>query len=259
MSQLLRGKSLQLMIPTVHQTQNFSSSFQQLLAMLAHANIPHAYNMLTNESAITRGRNRLVDHFLKTTEFTHAMFIDDDIGFNAEDVLMMLEQDKDIIGAACVKKSINWQRILKAIRRHPEREWTNDELQRLGGDFVVNYLQEDEQTDIRFDGNPKEVLHIGNAFMMIKREVFLGYRKAYPDRWYHSPTDPAAMPGKIHEFFRMGIHPETHFYDTEDYCFCADTRAIGFKTYMMPGIRTSHMGHYLYIGDMMTAALAGEI
>jgi hypothetical protein len=96
--------------------------------------------------------------------------------------------------------------------------------------------------------------------MMIRRNVFAKFREAYPDRWYESRSDPNALPGPIHDFFRVGVNPDTHEYDSEDYFFCTDAKAIGFKVWMIPWMRTSHMGTYKFIADMpAVAALSGDL
>jgi len=56
------------------------------------------------------------------------------------------------------------------------------------------------------------------------------------------------------------VNPETHEYESEDYWFCIDAKAIGFKVWMAPCMRTSHMGTYKFIADMpAVAALAGDL
>ena len=55
------------------------------------------FSFLFNESLITRARNYLVDEFLRS-DYTHMLFIDSDINFNAQDVIALLALDKDVIG-----------------------------------------------------------------------------------------------------------------------------------------------------------------
>ena len=74
--------------------------------VLNGAGIPFSYNTLMNESLITRARNLLAHTFLQSNS-THLMFIDADIGFNANDIISMINVDKDIICGIYPKKEIN--------------------------------------------------------------------------------------------------------------------------------------------------------
>jgi hypothetical protein len=261
----LKGKSLAVLTPMYGGmcAANYFMSCMELRVGLLKLGIPHPVGMVMNvfnESLIPRARNRLVDRFLKDTDFTHAIFIDADIGFNAEDILALLEMDEDIVGATCSAKKIRWDRIQKVCRKNGRnRDYTDDELSRLGGNFVFNLEGRGTQGfDIR---ELKELKQLGTGLMMVRRNVFEKMVEAYPDEWYDSRgSDPGDLPGQVHDFFHVGINKDSRQYDSEDYWFCHDAKAIGFKVKMWPLMRTSHMGTYTFIGDMpAVAALAGSL
>jgi len=255
-------------------TSNYHNSFVRLtnlirdlsekMRSLGEPPIEMGYQSIYNESLISRARNRLADAYLKQgfdsqkKPYTHAIFIDADIGFEPEDIIAMLESDLDIIGAPCVRKEIRWDRIQRAIRRPGSREYSAEELKRIGGSFVVNYLP--GKTAIADLAKPEQVRHLGTGILMVKREVFLKFKEVYSDRWYEPRCDPNSLPGPIWDFFKCGINPETREYDSEDYWFIHDCCAMGYKAYLMPFMRTTHMGTYEYIGDMpASAVLAGDV
>lgn len=265
-------------------TVNYHSSFIQLGPACATAGVILGSNNIYNESLISRARNRLVDTFLKETSATHACFIDADIGFDSRDILTMIEMDRDILGVPCTKKSIRWDRIQFAIARRV-LEWSHNnpeckngfepaaladrfrssdrafnpiDLPRIGGDFVFN-VPADWDGNINV-GEPEIMRHVGTGLLMVKREVFLKFMKAYPDRWYQSRHDPASNPGRIHDFFKVGVNPETREYDSEDYWFVHDCIALGYQALLCPWIKTTHMGTNTFVGDMPAAlACAGTI
>jgi hypothetical protein len=105
------------------------------------------------------------------------------------------------------------------------------------------------------------VQHIGTGIMMIRQNVFEKFVEAYPDRWYDSgKADEYDMPGAIHDFFKSAVNPETRQYDSEDYWFCQDCKALGFKIWICPWMCTTHMGTYSYVADLRASqALTGEI
>jgi len=273
----LYGKSLYVLTPMYggQLTVNYHHSYTALQVACQHLNIDMGSNNIYNESLISRARNRLVDAFLKETAHTHACFIDADIGFDPKDIISMLEMDEPILGVPCTKKSIRWDRIQIAIamraiewaRKNPQNgkedlfEQSRRYLEggtaipgpllpKIGGDFVMNML--DSTQNIQLD-RPEPMRQIGTGLLMIRREVFQKFMRAYPDRWYEARFDGASNPGRIHDFFKCGVNPETRQYDSEDYWFIHDCMAIGYKAMLCPWIRTTHMGSNMFEGDLPAA------
>ena len=89
-----------------------------------------------NESLVTRARNLLVDDFLRETDYTHLLFIDSDVEFNAYDVLVMLLLNKDVIGAPYPIKNIQWNKIKNAVIKNPDIPV--EDLPAIGSNFVFN-------------------------------------------------------------------------------------------------------------------------
>lgn len=262
----IQGKSLCVLTPMYggqcHGT--YVESFIRLMNFCQQLGVVFNFSFLYNESLISRARNRLVDIYLKTTDMTHSVFIDSDIGFEPEDVLAMLECDKPIIGAGCVKKGLRLDRIQMAVAKqygngHEPRTFTQEEMSKLLGDFVINWKRVEGQKEFNL-AEPIEVNKLGTGLLMIRRDVYQKYMVEYPDRWYEARGDPAALPGPIHDFFRVGIDPETHDYDSEDYWFCQDCQRIGYPIWLAPWMRTTHSGMYKFMGDLPTlAAIMGKI
>jgi hypothetical protein len=258
----IKGKSLHLLTPMYGgvNTVNYFDAFQKLVIAVQKYGIPFWYSNIWNESLVTRARNKLADTYLKEGEATHAVYIDADIGFDADELLSMLErEDEDIIVAPCSKKSVRWDRVQRMIRKNPGREYTGEELRRAGGDLVFNFEAfEGERTwDLQ---KMWDLRNGGTGIMMIRRGVFEKFKQEYPDRWYEPRSDDTVLPGPIHDFFRAGINPDTREYDSEDYCFCIDCKRIGFSVRLCPWVRTTHMGSNLFYGDLPAVSkLAGEL
>lgn len=283
----LQGKSLYVLTPMYGGTLslNYHNSFVQLVNLCHQLNIEIGWSNTWNESLISRARNRMTDSFLKQSENTHCVFIDADIGFDPRDIMMMLEMDKDILGVPCTTKKIRWDRVQDAVSRRaiewahmsPEckngasvdsllklfkesgRQINIDDFPKVAGNFVLNFPPKEGQITFQLD-KPEPMKHVGTGLLMVKREVFLKFKKAYPDRWYESRGDEAVLPGKVHDFFRVGINPETREYDSEDYWFIHDCIAIGYQALLLFHVRTTHMGTYTYESDVPAAvALSGTI
>ena len=230
----------------------YMKSCLDLQTVLGQYGITAKFSFLFNESLITRARNYLVDEFLHRSDCTHMLFIDSDINFNAQDVITLLALDYDVSGGPYPKKSIKWSNVKKAFAKDPEVEAGN--LEKIIGDFVFNPVKGTAQFSV---SEPLEVMEIGTGFMMIKREVFEKFEKAYPNlRYKPDHVGQAHFDGTryIHAYFDTVIDPKTQRYLSEDYMFCQWWRNIGGKIHLCPWMRTSHIGTYHFQGDMPAIA-----
>ena len=165
----------------------FARSIADLSALCTHYGIQVRFYFLFNESLITRARNYCADEFIRSGD-THLMFIDSDIGFNANDViaLMALQSDNpdddqyDIIAGPYPKKCISWEKIKHAVDKGFADEDPN-QLEKYVGDYVFNPAG--GATEIPL-GEPVEVLEAGTGFMMIRRNTFDKFAEAYPQQLY---------------------------------------------------------------------------
>lgn len=216
------------------------------------------FSFLFNESLITRARNYLVDEFLRSG-YTHMLFIDADIHFNAQDVVALLALDKDVIGGPYPKKTINWKNVADAARKHPDLPLK--ELEKLVGEYVFNVVKGTKNFSVT---EPLEVMEIGTGYMMIKREVFDKMTDAYPTIKYKPDhVGQANFDGSryIHAYFDTVIDYKDSIvgggsdrYLSEDYMFCQMWRKIGGEIYLCPWMRTQHIGTYAFTGDMPAVA-----
>lgn len=83
----------------------YIKSCLDLQSILGKYGVDIKFSFLFNESLITRARNYLVDEFLRSTDFTHLLFLDSDIHYNPQDILALLALKKDVIGGPYPKKS----------------------------------------------------------------------------------------------------------------------------------------------------------
>jgi hypothetical protein len=216
------------------------------------------FSFLFNESLITRARNYLVDEFLRT-EYTHMLFIDSDIHFNAQDVIALLALDKDVIGGPYPKKSMNWGNIAHAARNHPDLE--PKELEALVGEYVFNVVKGTQQFQVT---EPLEVMEIGTGYMMVKREVFNKMKEEYPSiRYKPDHVGQANFDGSryIHAYFDTVIDTKESIvgggsdrYLSEDYMFCQLWRKMGGQIFLCPWMKTQHIGTYAFTGNMPAVA-----
>ena len=169
----------------------YTRSTNDLSALCMHYGIEVKFYYLFNESLITRARNYCCDEFMRNEEFTHLLFIDSDIGFQANDVISMLalsdhedpENEYDVLCAPYPKKCISWEKIKQAT----DQGFADDDpnvLDNFVGDYVFNPIEGTKE--IKID-EPAQVLESGTGFMLIKRSALQKFKDAYWDDSEMSP------------------------------------------------------------------------
>lgn len=203
--------------------------------------IGYNWQFLYNESLITRARNGLVKMFYET-DCTHLLFIDADISYRAEDIVSMIDADKDIICGVYPKKRIAWEKINDAVARGIQGE----DLKYATGDLVINKLNYID-TPLHSMTEPIEIFNGGTGFMLIKRSVFDLLKP-------HCPTYTNDMlPGQqeiVTEYFATSIEPDSNRLLSEDYHFCRLARLNGIKVWAAPWARLGHIGSYKFEGAL---------
>ena len=274
----------------------FARSVADLAAVCTRYQIQLQIYFLFNESLITRARNYACDEFMRSGA-SHLLFIDADIGFDANDVIGMLalqrdESPYDIIGAPYPKKTISWEKIKMAVDKGKADKNPND-LEKYVGDYVFNPKGGQNQIPIN---EPVEVLEIGTGFMMVRKAAMEKFATSYPQYMYrpdHVRTEHFDGSREIMQFFQAEIDKldyateyrklllKTHEtgaldqikiemdkldeeakkrskrYLSEDYWFCQKAQAIGLKTFMCPWMKLSHTGTYVFGGSLLDLAQIG--
>jgi len=240
----------------------YTKSTADLAKISQHYEIDTKFFYLFNESLITRARNYCVDEFMRG-DYTHLMFIDSDIGFDANDVLslaaMMDENDPDgnkIMCGPYPKKTIAWEKIKQAVDRGFADENPGN-LEKYVGDYVFNPA--DGQSEVRID-EPVKVLEGGTGFMMITKDAFNKFDEAYPDYKYkpdHVRTKHFDGSRYITMYFQALIDKDSERYLSEDYMFCQWMRKCGVDTWMCPWMKLMHTGSYTFGGSLSDLAAVG--
>jgi len=212
----LRKRSLFVGIPAYGgmTTGIFTRSIIDLSAITTHYGIPVRFYFLFNESLIPRARNYICDEFMRS-DATHLLFLDADIGFNANDVIAMLalqgdDSPYDVLCGPYPKKVISWEKIKAAVDKGAADEDPNN-LENFVGDYVFNPAN--GQNSIRLD-EPAEVLESGTGFMLIRKNTLQKFAEAYPEQYYkpdHVRTEHFDGSREIVAFFDCPIdHKRTH-------------------------------------------------
>ena len=239
---------------------SYTKAITDLMILCTKYGIEAKLFFIFNESLVQRARNYLTDEFVRSG-MDYMIFIDSDIHFEAQDVLVMMHfaatrDDMDVVCGPYPKKAISWEKIKQAV----DRGFADKNpllLEEFVGDYVFNPA--DGITQFKID-EPVEVKEGGTGFMLIKRSAFEAWDKAYPERSYkpdHVRTKSFDGSREIMAYFDCVIDPESKRYLSEDYMFCQHSRAIGLKVWMLPWIKLKHAGTYIFGGSLAALAAVG--
>ena len=232
----------------------YTKASTDLATMCAANGIGVHFYYLFNESLIQRARNYIADEFMRS-DCTHLLFIDADIGFNPRDVLGLLAvqisdpEKYNVVTGLYPKKTIAWEKVQKAAALGKGDENPFD-LEHYTADYVFNPVNKTNSFNI---GEPLEIGEGGTGFMLIPRETFEKFAKAYPELSYrpdHVRTDNFDGTRDIHAYFDCIIDPETKRYLSEDYFFCKKARQAGMQIWTCPWMQLQHIGSYIFKGSL---------
>jgi glycosyltransferase involved in cell wall biosynthesis len=258
----LRGKKLFIATPMYggqcHGT--YTKSIADLMTTSTKYGIDAKLFFIFNESLITRARNYLADEFLRSG-YDYLIFIDSDIQFEAQDVLVMSHyltnnENMDIVCGAYPKKAISWEKIKLAVDKG-FADKNPGQLEEFVGDYVFNPA--DGINQFRID-EPVEVKEGGTGFMMIKREAFLKFDEMFPEQKYkpdHVRTKNFDGSREIMAYFDTVIDPVSKRYLSEDYMFCQWLRKAGGNIWLLPWMKLKHAGSYIFGGSLQALASIG--
>lgn len=230
---------------SIHYTQSLLK-FQQ--ACFARG-IMVSFSLLKS-SLVTQGRNLSVSNFLEECDkhpYTHFLFVDSDIEFQAETIFSMIDKDKEVIAAPYVLKTIDWNKVNK----RKKEGMTPEDLSRLGFTWPIKL---EGKTEIEVKEGVAEVTHVPTGCLLIKKQVFEKMIKAYPNL---EITQPTIINGKevprpyFYNFFDTYHEPETKRYYGEDFGFCKRWTAIGGKCHLYVLDDVVHVGEYQFRGKLI--------
>ena len=194
---------------------------------LQKGGIPSIRQHVMHTSLITKARNECISNFMNDTKLDYFLFIDADIGFNALDVIKLMNYDKPLVAATYPKKHLNWQEIQNCLYNDvPE---CSKELFEKTCEYTIY-----EKENARIKDGLLEVNRVGTGFMMIKRDLVKKIAKKYPELMYKENGK------KGYGMFETMIKNKELI--SEDYSFCERVREIGEKVYVDTDIQLTHTG-----------------
>jgi len=202
----------------------YTLSIVHLCGEAMRRNIGLDFYFLSGESILPRARNAIAHNFLYNSDADYLLFIDSDMGFNASEVLDMLNTGKEVVSAVCQKKKINWD----AVKIAAQKNVPTSDLPFYGNVYVF----QGEHEPVRLGSREVvEVDVVGTGILFIHRSAF---EKLKPHvRTYRNVQEGTSVKD-IHEFFSIEIHPETRVMLSEDFYFSNLWKRHGGQLFVAP-------------------------
>lgn len=226
---LARAKSRSVMIATPvarHPVRQYTVAILDTMLLLRDLGIPARLQWVIGQSNLPRARNELCAEFL-ASDCTDLLFVDDDMGWQANDVVRLLASPQPVIGGGGRKKD-------PASPDDAVATWCCRFAP--GATEVV----QDEMGAV-------EVVGIGTGFVKIARSVFERILAARSDlkRAGHASMRPEVR-ALYHRFFAFGDDGWNE--PSEDYGFCGLWRELGGTVWADPTIALVHVGEREFTG-----------
>jgi hypothetical protein len=202
----------------------YAVSLAETYALLTKNGIECVIRLHTSGSLLVAERNRLNKAFLET-DCTHMLCIDADLGWPAQAVLAMLNQDKDFIAGV-----------------YPTRREDT---------FLFRPVFKEDGSVVTDGKNLLKMEYIPAGFMLIKREVIEKMHQHFADLYFK----PKAKENEHMDGFCLF---DTEIRDGEfwgeDYVFCRRAREAGFEIWVDPYIEFDHHG----VRGMLVSVLSNK-
>ena len=198
-----------------------------------------------SDALITRARADLATAFLDMPGTTHLLFIDADIGFDPSQVFRMMDFGVDVVAGAYPLKAIDFEKLRSAFeakRPQPEQAALN---------YVFGLM--DSMDRVKVERGFARARHVGNGFLMIRREVLHKLAKAHPELAYkkvYARNDVRRDSPNRFALFETMIDKETGDYLSEDYAFCRRWRDLGGEIWVDLQSKLTHVGPMRFAGDL---------
>jgi len=206
---------------------------------------------------VAHSRNMIANMIEKKKEYTHLLFIDDDMSFSPDVILALLGSDKPLSGAICPKRSINLEKFFEAAASGQSYEQARAEA----ANFVTRFVSH-SQIEVRDGWVP--MAGIGMGITLIKRQVLdeMVRRKAAPDRWESDerPTGAANVSPYRYGFFDEIYDEELKTMLSEDLSFCERWRLLcEGEVWGNANFEIGHVGQMTFTGKYIDRIKTGKI
>lgn len=212
-------------------TDFYTQSLLETQRQLIIEGIPNAVLILSNESLISRGRNKCAQMAING-KFTDLFFIDADIGWKAEDFMKVLKSTQHVVGGTYPMKmlpvNLNYN-LLKSDRHIYQRN-------HIKSPEILKQIMEDRGIE------EMEVQHVPTGFMRISATALNRVKGKTEEYIQQNPRT-----GEMETFWDIfPVKVKEKNLMSEDWMFCELCRENKIPVYMNLSVVCNHIGTYNY-------------
>lgn len=205
-------------------TTRYVASFVETCRALSSFGVQYAWATTESESLVQRARTLIAARFLAMEDATHLVFIDADIGWDANDIIKLLSHDVEAICGVYPKKTYPIE-------------------------YAFHPLTDEHGQTVRDPRTGRiEIANAATGFLCLRRDAFTRMMDAYPQSKIAAMQNVEdAQLRWLYDFFPAQL--EDGILWSEDYGFCRRFRAAGGRVWMDPYIKLTHTGAHTFEGD----------
>jgi len=232
---------INLMVATPSSANTYCGDYVASL-IITKENIEHfggnlAWQKFPHCSDLCHARNKIIGNFVKMTDYTHLLLVDDDMGWVADDVIRMLLLNKDFISGAGPKKKFPME-FCCSNRSDEDDEKVSPTFYHEGETLLM------------------ESYYVGAGFVLLSRSCAERMTEAYQDLVYLDSFDKEKEVGLYDPVMVTKKDGVYRYFD--DFAFCYRWRMIGGKVLILPDIQLKHTGNYTFEGKLTEMFEYGE-
>ena len=196
---------------------------------------------MVQSSMVTQGRNLCVQAFLQSN-YSHMLFLDSDIEFDATSIFFMINANKDVVLTPYPMKVFDWNKARRLNQK------TGRPIEECPHFYCLEFPDE---KNIVSENGLCEITKGPAVCMLIKREVFDKMIKAYPEmkiKQKQLVNGLMSTSENVWNFFDTEFNKETGKFVGEDYAFCDRWTALGGKIYANVEAYIIHWGYHGFHG-----------
>lgn len=206
---------------------DYVESLVQTKAEIEHFGGKFAWQKYPGCSDLCHARNKLLGNFVREKQYTHLLKVDDDMGWQASDVIRLLLLNKEFVSGVGPKK------------KYPTEWCCSNRSDDAGIQTMPKFYMEN-------DTFLSELNYVGAGFVLLSQECATKMTDAYQDLMYVDFNDKLPEVGLYDPVYLInGDYRERYF---DDFAFCYRWRKIGGKVLVVPDIHLRHNGNHRFEG-----------